>query len=224
VLSDPNVNPLGVIDPSQLAGLKLWCRYNSGITVTGSGVSQWDDVSGNGNHQKQGTDLDRPQKQGDGSILYDGIRQFTKADAFTFEQPEYIFILGRQVTWTSNDKIFDGNVLNSGLIYQRAATPELALYAGGSAVGNNTDLAVNTYGVFYAAINGASSFTQVDSNSPTSLGNAGSNDMNGLTLGANGSNLEWSNIQLKEVVAGTGVLDAATAAQVIAYLSGVGGL
>lgn len=48
--------PLG-FTPSDISGLKLWTRFNSGITETGSGVSQWDDVSGNGNHLLQGTEL-----------------------------------------------------------------------------------------------------------------------------------------------------------------------
>lgn len=46
--------------PNMLPNLELWCRHNSGITVTGAGVSQWDDASGNGNHLLQGTDTNRP--------------------------------------------------------------------------------------------------------------------------------------------------------------------
>ena len=43
--------------PSQLSGLKAWYRFNSGITEAGSGVSQWDDQSGNGNQMFQKKNL-----------------------------------------------------------------------------------------------------------------------------------------------------------------------
>ncbi len=53
--------------PSQISGLKAWYRFNTGLTVTGSGVSQWDDASGNGNHSLQAADADRPSPGGLGS-------------------------------------------------------------------------------------------------------------------------------------------------------------
>ncbi len=41
-------------------GPAAWFRANTGITVTGLGVSQWDDQSGNARHLLQGTDANRP--------------------------------------------------------------------------------------------------------------------------------------------------------------------
>ncbi len=48
--------------PNFVLGLSpaAWFRAGTGITVTGSGVSQWDDQSGNARHLKQGTDANRP--------------------------------------------------------------------------------------------------------------------------------------------------------------------
>ena len=205
--------------PSDLANLELWTKYNSGITVTGSGVSQWDDVSGNGNHLKQGTDTNRPSKEGDGSILFDGVDNFLKADAFTLVQPETIYFLGKQVSWTINDTFFDGNALNRAKLQQSPTTPSIIAYAG-SFSGSSSDLSVGAYGVVANIYNGASSVLQINNNPPIT-GDFGAADMGGFTLGASGSNVNWSNIQVKEVLIYSAAHDAATRAQVISYLQSI---
>ncbi len=208
--------------PSDLAGLKLWCKYNSGITVTGAGVSQWDDVSGNGNHLKQGTDTNRPSKEADGSILFDGVDNFLKADAFTLVQPETVYLLVKQVTWTLARRFFDGNIVNTGLIYQNPTTPTIKMYAGSDS-GENSDLTIDTYSAICAVFNGASSILRVDNNADVS-GDVGAGDMGGLTLGANGANGQWSNIQVKEVLIYNVAHDAAERLQMTAYLAQIGSL
>lgn len=209
--------------PSELANLELWTRFNQGITVTGSGVSQWDDQSGNGNHLKQGTDADRPSKELDGSILFDGVDHFLRADAFTFEQPETIYILCKLITWTAFDRLFDGSTSNAGSIQQATATPQLRLSAG--LVIGNVSLALDTYGVLTGVFNGASSVLQLNNDAPVT-GNVGTNDLSGFTLGASGdaSPVSATNMQVKEVIGFSAAHDAATRAKVISYLSGVGGL
>lgn len=221
-------NVVGSVDlkflPTQIGGVKAWHRFNTGLTETGLGLSQWDDVSGNGNHQKQGTDLDKPQIQSDGSILYDGIRQFTKADAFTFEQPEIIFLLCKLITWTALDRLFDGNTATTGLVRQKSGgvSPELEAYAG-SLVFTNSDLALNTYGIVEAVFNGASSSLRINNNAP-STGNAGIVDMNGLTLAASGGGGSFANIQVMEMIAYSANLSANELQQIRNYLALVGGL
>ncbi len=205
--------------PSSLPNLELWTKFNSGITVTGSGVSQWDDQSGNSNHLKQATDADRPSKESDGSILTDGISQFLKADAFTLVQPETIYILGKQVAW-GNNWIFDGNTLNSGVLFQQTATPQVSIYAG-TAVAQNTDWAVGVYEALAAIFNGASSSFKVGSNAETT-GNASANNMGGFTLGTKGdASASFSNIQIKEVLIYSEAHDAATRSQIIGYLQSI---
>lgn len=46
--------------PSSISGLKLWLDANRGVTTVSGAVSQWDDLSGNGNHATQGTAANRP--------------------------------------------------------------------------------------------------------------------------------------------------------------------
>ena len=214
--------PIGFL-PSRIPNQKIWCRYNRGITVTGSGVSQWDDASGNGNHLKQGTDANRMTKEADGSILGNGVDQFLKADAFTWNQPEEIFILVKQLTWTALDTIFDGNTLNSGKLRQdNISTPRIESYAG-AAVGPNTNMPLNTYRVLMIVFNGASSLIQANKLTPVT-GNAGAANMGGLTLGASGTPDRHSNIQVKEIIGYGATLSAAERLQNINYLARVGGL
>lgn len=214
--------PIGFL-PSRIPGLKIWPRFNSGITETGTGVSQWDDQSGNGNHLKQTSDASRPSKGADGSILFNGTSDFLIADAFTFAQPEEIFLLLEVITWTSLDRIFSGLADANGILYQTGTTPEIALYAG-TVAANNTDLILNTSSVLSAVINGASSSIQINNNTATT-GNAGAGNLGGFTLGANGvGTTQHSNIRVKEVIGYGATLSTDQRAQIRTYLARVGGL
>jgi hypothetical protein len=211
--------PIGFL-PSDLANLELWYRFNSGISAP-AGVDQWDDQSGNARHLKQATPTNRPSKEADGSILFDGIDNFLKADAYTSNQPTTIYFLGKQVTWTGSDRIYDGNVNNSGVLQQFTATPQLRLFAG--AVLGNISPALDTYVVISVVINGVSSVLQLNNDAPVE-GDAGASNMGGFVLGAGGALADFGNIQAKEIIKFQAAHDAATRATNINYLADVGGL
>lgn len=200
-----------------------WFKYGAGITVAGSGVSVWADQSGNGRDLLQGTDTNRPALQADSSILFDGVDNFLKCGAFTLNQPETVYILFRSVTWTLNDVVYDGNTAGSMYLYQSATTPDLRVFAG-SALVPNSNLAVNTYGVHCGVYNGVSSVSQIN-NTTAITGNAGAANAGGFTLGADGGLVSgFSNIQVKEVIIYPTAHDATTRANVIRYLSAIGGV
>jgi len=208
--------------PSELPNQKLWTRFNQGITVTGSGVSQWDDASGNGNHLKQGADTNRPSKEGDGSILFDGVDNFLKAGAITWNQPETVYLLFDQVSWTTSDGIFDGNADLSMLLNSVTLTPRLSLFAGTANDPETDSAVVGSCVALCEVFNGASSVVQVGSTT-RATGNPGASNAGGFTLGRR-AGAASSNIQVKEVIGYSTAHDAATRAKVIAYLSNVGGL
>lgn len=208
--------------PKRLPNLAAWFRFGQGITSAAGAVSQWADQSGNGRHLKQATGAAQPALQADGSILFDGTSDFLKCDAFTLAQPETVYVLFKQITWTLNSYIFDGDGAASGILSQRGTSPELATYAGSSVVANNSNLAVGVYGAVATVINGASSLIQVNNTTPTT-GNPGVSNMGGFTIGGRGDGTtEWGNIQFKEAIVYAAAHDAVTRARVIAYLSRVG--
>ena len=208
--------------PTSLGGLVAWYQFNTGITVTGAGVSVWTDQSGNSNHLLQATDTNRPAKQSDGSILFDGVDNYLKTVAFTLNQPTTVYFLGKQVTWTTSDKLIDGDSYQVAAINQTGSSPGLRIIAGLEAAAND-NLALDTYGVISAVFDGASSLLQIDNTTPTT-GDAGTSNAGGITLGAAGNNLQFAHTQIKEVVIYSVAHDASTRRQVIDYLSNVGGL
>lgn len=196
--------------------------YGMGITQVGGFVSQWDDQSGNARHLKQATATNQPAVQSDNSILFDGVDNYLKCDAFTLAQPETVYLLFKQVTWTLNDVLFDGNTLSSGRMLQSATTPRIRIL-GSSATSEDANLAVNTYGAVASVFNGATSLTHVNLSTPVT-GNVGTGDMSGFTLGANGTPSVFGHIQVKEALIYADAHDATQRARVINYLNAIGGL
>lgn len=207
-----------------VAGLRpaAWFRFGAGITSAGGLVSQWDDQSGNGRHLKQATGTNQPALQADGSILFDGVDNYLKCDAFTLNQPETLYILAKQPTWTTANYVCDGNTGDAMVIEKTTTTPTIRLKAP-NGVATNTGWTVDVYAVLAAVYNGASSSLQVNNGTP-STGDAGANNASGFTLGASATPSAYSNIQVKEVILYAAAQDATTRARVIRYLSQVGQL
>jgi hypothetical protein len=195
-----------------------WFRLGQGITEASAAVSQWNDASGNARHLKQATGAAQPAVQADGSILFDGTSDYLKCDAFTLDQPFTIYALMKAVTWTSNDRFWDGNTFNTTPAFQGGLTPQWAIFAGSATIGTNANLAVDTYGVIQAVYNGASSLTQVNLTAAVT-GSPGANAAAGFTLGANATPGNWGNIQVKEVIICAAAHDDATRARVVDYLN-----
>jgi len=193
-----------------------WFRKNTGIVGAGF-CSQWTDQSGLNHHLLQATGANQPSIPGDGTLLFDGVIQFMKCAGFTLIQPETVYLRFKQVTWTSNDFVFDGDSTATGALAQRGSTPGLEIVAANS-VANNTGVAVNTYASVACVFNGASSLIQVNNNAPTT-GDIGAGNMGGFTLGAIGANILFANIQVAEVIIYNVAHNQATRDAIIAYLN-----
>ena len=150
-----------------------------------------------GNHLSQTTGADKPLWSSDG-ILFDGVSEFMKTTTFTYDQPAQIYIVFRQVTWTSNDVICDGSTVSSGILEQNAITPELIIWAGAISPVNN-NLALNTFGIIRILFNGGASTFEINETGQW-VGNAGATNMSGFTLGSSSTGLDFSNIQVKEII------------------------
>lgn len=205
--------------PQQLPDLAAWYRFGQGITSAGGLVSVWADASGRARNLLQATGTNQPTLNADGSILFDGVDNWLKTAAFTLNQPVTVYALMKQLTWTLSDIIWDGDAVNSYLV-QDNVTPMLRLVG----VADNTDLAVNTYGVLVTVLDGASSAIQVN-NGATTTGNAGAGNPGGFTLGTRGDvSAQWANIEVKEVIIYNAAHAAGTRARVYEYLRRLGGL
>lgn len=210
-----------------IAGLgpAAWYPYGVGITEAGAGVSQWDDQSGGAKHLKQATDGNRPAKQADGSILFDGVDNWLRTDAFaSLGAAVSIYALLKQVTWTINEYLWDGQGSAALGFRQATASPRLAVQVGGSTFVDATGLPVDTYGMVAAIYNGAGSVLRINATETTGTVNAVAPTQ--FLLGANNGAVPagFSNIQVKEVLIFASAHDAATRARIYRYLAGVGGL
>jgi hypothetical protein len=175
-----------------------WYDYRKLITKDESDlVSSWADVLNSGNDIIQLTPLKKPVWIQGVGVRFDGINQFLEG-VFSLVQPTMIYIVFKQKTWTINDRIFDGNTLNSGGLIQAPSSPTLRITAGAE-VADNSNLPVDTFGIARVIFNEASSSLQIDETTVTT-GNAGGNDMNGFILGARTGGGSPSNIDVKEVI------------------------
>ena len=176
----------------------LWVDSEENVTKDASNlVSVWGDKSGNGNDLLQATGSAQPLYSTNG-ILFDGVNDFMKAVAFTLVQPEMVYIVFKQVTWTLNDRIYDGDGYLAMVISQAVSTPALNMHAGSSL--NNTNLPVNTFGILRALYNGANSKLIINDTTPIT-GNVGTNNAGGFTIAKKGdSNSKFGNIEVKEII------------------------
>ena len=180
-----------------------WFDYLVNVTKDGSDlVSSWDNAESLSGiiagALLQATETNKPTLNANG-ILFDGVDNFMRCSAFTFEQPEFIYMVVNPKSWQNNDRFFDGDSSGTGIVYQTGTTPGVKANAGASSA-ENSNLAVGAYGIVRVLFNGASSALQV--NETTKLaGNYGSNDMGGFTLGTNGAaSAQFSNIEVKEII------------------------
>lgn len=176
-----------------------WFDFNSSyITKDGSDfVSQWSDRSGNNNHLLQATGTNQPLWQVLG-VLFDGVDNFMKCVAFTLIQPEMIYVVMKQATWSLNDVFFDGNTDAKGIIYQSTPPNQLIAY-GGSVSSENSNLALNTFSVIRLLFNGASSKFIINETTPVT-GNFGALDMGGFMIGNRATGAAYANIEVKEII------------------------
>lgn len=208
-----------IIDPSTLPNLAAWYRKGVGVTESGGLVSAWADQSGNGRNLVQATGTNQPALQGDGSILFDGIDNSMLA-TFTRNQPQTVYVLGKQVTWANTERWFDGSTGDRGTLQQTTASPQIRIFAG-TGMGN-ISLAVDTYGIIASVFNGANSVLQLNLGTPVTGDTGSGGDMTGFRLGSRGDGAgAFGNVQIKEILIYAAAHDATTRQKVIEYLASV---
>lgn len=201
--------------------LAAWYRFRRGLTNQ-SGCSSWADMSGNSRPLLQATASLRPALLASGELVFDGASH-TMAAAFTLAQPCTIYMLFRQITWTSGDIILDGNT-GTAKLTQSSGTQGIVANAG-SALSAGTAIGLNSYGISCVVWNSTTSVYQSAGGGPsvTITGDANTNTPGGITVGSDRSGTNPANIGVREVCVFTGAHDATTRLSIIRYLGRVAG-
>lgn len=188
------------------------------ITKDGSNlVSVWAAKGGaaTGKNLLQADGAKQPLWVSPGTIRFDGVDNFLKSAAFTWNQPCFIYFLGKQITWTANDTWFDGGTDARAIIQQTPTAPTIKAYAG-TISSANANLLVNTWGIVRVLFNGANSKLQVNATAAVT-GDFGANNMGGFTLGNRVSVPLYSNIEVKDIICAN-TTDAANEAEIFNWL------
>lgn len=178
-----------------------WYLSDDLSTITkdaGDFISEWRDKLGSGHDLLQAVGASQPKWFLNDGVKFDSIDDFMKS-SFTFSQPEQIYIVFKNISVTNSLKIFDGSSFFTGYMTQYTVVDEFRIHAGGAVSPPQGSLAVGVYGIARVLFDGANSSLQINKGAK-SIGDVGSASMGGFTLGANGLNQQWSNIQVKETI------------------------
>lgn len=178
--------------------LKAWYANNVGLTESSSFVSAWADQSGNGYDLTQTSSTRYPENSA-GTLTFDGTDDFLESDALALTQPYTVYWYGQQVTWGSNDAIWDTKPAAQGRLRQSGLSPWISLFAGGGS-DNFTTWPVATDKPVACLFNGSSSRIVVGTTGAAVNGNAGTQGGTGWTLGALLTQFSAANIQVRELL------------------------
>ncbi len=181
-------------NPRKVPGLIDWFQADLGFTLSdGDPIATWFDQSSNGNDVKQSTEAKKPLWKenivnGRPVVRFDGADDFLISDIFSsvLTQPNYVFVVSYVKDAESDQfNLVDGlNVSNRHVINAEynASPDSLNVYAG-----TNFSLAVDfpkdVWHIHSILFDGASSEYWLDSASQ-GTGDAGSQDLTGLTVGS----------------------------------------
>ena len=224
----------GAFNPPDIAGLIGWWAtdgtlwQDSVATVPVGGdtqpVGRWDDASGGGRHLLQATGGFRPAfytniQNGRAVVRFDGSDDFLRA-VYTQAQPVTIFMVAK-ATGVSARYSFDGgggSPGTAGSLYWAAAN-QLRIHAGTAQLATAGTSALNTWYVWSAIFNGASSGLWQNGVSLIAA-NAGANTTGGFTLGATTGGSVPEAQDVGEVLIYNSALSSTDRSTVETYLNG----
>jgi hypothetical protein len=203
-----NVGVAAPATPVTILGAKLRAWWRSDDLTEAGTVSAVADKSGNGHNMAQGTAGRRPTYNATGgpnsvpSILHDGTDDALVAATLNLDAPlttpTFVYLVFRQVTWTSADRICGaGTGANDMILYQAGASPNTRMFNGTADINNNT-WTLNTWMRGELLFTGSTSdFSRFGASAAVTGVNSGNtNPAAGWTIGSSGaltgpSNIEW---------------------------------
>jgi hypothetical protein len=218
--------------PTDIAGCKLWlrsdlawqdaaktvpCVADGNLIYVGEDKSLDNDVI-------QATDTNRPQyytNQINGHPIwrFDGSNDALRTAAFTWNDPEIIYIVFKPITWTSSDRIFDGNTGNIGSIFQYPTAGKYVAYPTDNLGAKLIDIPDTTTAIVRARF--ASTVVGIRKNNESELTDTkGPHNMGGFTLGAWGDGTSYcGNIDVAEIIGYSATVSSSDDALIMDYLN-----
>jgi hypothetical protein len=176
-------------------------------------VGRWNDKLGSGHDLIQTVASKQPVVNSEG-VSFNGIDNFLSTTDITFTQPQFVYIVMRQITWNDTNYILSGG---SGLLMGlRGVSPEIKI-SGGTWSAGNPNLSVGKLGIIRALYNGASSKLQIDATAPIT-GSIGTGSASNIYLGISHLQSSPAKIIVKEVIFRNSVDNADTEDVIFQYL------
>lgn len=215
--SAPEVTPVTIMGANAVE----WWRSDLGITID-TGVSTWHGQVA-GIDFSQGTGVSQPTYNATGgpnstpSLLFDGSNDALAGTALARALPQTVWLIGRHITWTSNDSwINDTGVTLT--VLQRTASVIIAMTAG-SPGNNNGGAALDQYRRVQAEFtNSVADRLLVGSTSVTGA-NVGSTAGVAPLLGRNSAGTTFGNVEICEVAFFNVVPSAGQLAELDTYVT-----
>ena len=143
-------------DPSVVFGASLLAWYRGDAVTLVTGVSQWSDKSGNGNHLIQATGGSQPAYTANdatlnnrGTLLGNGSSTFLNCVAMSVPATCFIWFVMEQASWVLNSRMLDWPA--GGRIIQATSTP-IMIYSQGANTSDNNGAPLGSWKRGYARL------------------------------------------------------------------------
>ncbi len=190
--------------PTDIANLKVWYRADQGITIS-TGVSQWNDLSGNAHHLVQATGASQPTydatsgANSQAGVTFDGSDDSLAVSFSAVSQPFHVFAIIKTVSALDGGSrgLVCGGAIGERMITQgNVVANTIHNYMGSAFVSLSHSNTTNHF-IWESLVNGASS-SLIRGNTAAATGNPGANTLSGVNLGilpgASNSNIIISDV------------------------------
>ena len=209
-------------EPPETLGANLILRCRSDVGTAAS----WTDQVG-GAHFVQGTGANQPTINATGgpngtpSFLFDGVDNYMVSPInlpAPGTTPTYLWLIFRQVTWTSGRRLLNSGTANRMHFLQTGATPQIN--SGNGVNYSNTNATVNTYRRAEVLWNNAASdYFKIGSVETTGAGMGNTDPAANLTLGADNAAANFGNLEICEILIANAAPSAGQRTQLDTYAS-----
>lgn len=132
------------------------------------------------------------------AIYFNGSSHYLQTAGFTLPQPASAIWVGKQMTWTANDALFDGGSADTFKLYQDTTTPALTLNSGSDGP-TTTAIEINSMAVAQAILDGANSRLGINA-SVFPVADSGAGNPGGFTVGASPTPGAYSHQAMSELL------------------------